>query len=212
MRVLTSIIFAIISLQSLAAEIPDGIYSLVAVRCGTEQQLKQSQQVKFNKVTFNMIQASVPERDSLSRYWWGARIEKNDKILVFHWSQLHEGNATEDERNHAPFYATFTTSGTIRDNYLEDMHLLTNSTEIYYLKRNFNHQTFTPEDITGRLAKSKHVGSYSTRISWKKLKDTDKNHHTLYEFNELDKGFGAPRHLLCGHVENHMSFIVRAIS
>lgn len=154
-----------------------------------------------------MIESSVPERPSLNPYFFTFTMKKTNDNLTWHWSQLHTGNATDDDRNHAPFYSSFTTIGKLKDGMLVDMQLIPESTNIQYLKTPFNNQDFSNEDITGRMAKPKHLGKYSTKTEWSKITDEKFPQQTLYELTELDGGFGAPRHLLCGAVDAKMSYI-----
>lgn len=211
MKYALSLFAFFISLNGIAAKIPDGQYQLVGVLCDDETLVRPSNKLKFKDFSFDMIQAKVPGRSSLAKYWWGLRFEKYANRLIFHWSQLHEGNARSDERNHTPFYASFTTQGRIVGNSIYNMHLLPSSLEIFYLEEHFNGQDFYPEDISGRLAKFKHVGNYSSQFTWKKITSPFNTQGEVYEYDEMDTGFGAPRHLLCGKVDAHMRFLLRAI-
>ena len=187
-----------------ATNLPDGHYILDGVACGDNSYISTSQRVVLNDFDFQMIQANVSGRPSLSHYWWGALLIKQGEQLTIEWRQLHNGNATNDERNHTPFYTQFTTVGVLKSNQLTNMHLLSNTIEINYLIPEFNGQRFSDEDITSRLAKDKHMGAYSTQINVQEI-DPERG---WYLFDEQD-GFGAPRHLLCGAVDAHMSMILQ---
>lgn len=197
--------------NSFAFSLPDGDYQLAAVDCNNSEILRYANPIKYKQFKDQMIQANVPDRDSLSAYYFSYVMHKSNKELTLDWTQLHTGNATNDARNHAPFYVSFTTKGTLQNDNLVNMHLVTSSIHINYLEHEFNGQEFTDEDITGRMAKDKHLGEYSTKTHWGEIKDPQRENKTLVELTELDGGFGAPRHLLCGNVHSKMKFLLTPI-
>lgn len=197
-------------LPTFASILPDGQYVLKGVVCGDNGNIRSSERITLNGFDFHMIQANVEGRPSLAHYWWGALFIKQGKQLTIQWRQLHDGNATNDQRNHTPFFVQFTTTGSLKSNLLNNMHLLPASIDINYLIPEFNHQKFTEEDITSRLAKDKHMGEYSTKITVNKVPHQKTAQGTWYLFDEIERGFGAPRHLLCGAVDAHMSMVLES--
>jgi len=215
MRFLKSVLFLgllLIYTNIFAVTIPNGDYQLVAVRCDDSQTLRYAKLVQYKDFSNLMIQAHVPGRESLNPYYFSYIMHKSNDGLQLNWKQLHTGNSTNDERNHAPFYVSFNTEGSLLDDTLVDMHLNTDSIKIKYLEKEFNGQEFTDADITDRMAKDKHLGAYTTRTNWTSLQDEQFPNTTLFELTEVDGGFGAPRHLLCGAVDAKMNFILSQLN
>ena len=194
-----------------AEKLPDGYYELVAVRCNNNSNLRYAKTVSYKSYHQSMIQAEVQGRPSLSPYFFGMTAQKVAEYWVLYWSQLHTGNATNDERNHQPFYANFISIGRLHTSEIANMALLPESIAIGYLEEDFNNQKFSEQDITGRMAKDKHLGSYTTKVSISAITDPKLPNKMLYEVAELDAGFGAPRHLLCGQVDAKMSYIFSSV-
>jgi len=211
-KLIVVLFLSLTSLGALADELPDGSYQLVAVRCNSSAALRYAAPVTYKQFSESLIQASVPGRPSLDPYYFGFSAQKLGQNLMLFWSQLHTGNATDDDRNHAPFFASFVTIGQIMSSELKNMQLIPDSIDIGYLETKFNDQVFSNEDITGRMAKDKHLGKYSTHINVSRISDHNLPEPELYEMAELDTGFGAPRNLLCGTVDAKMSYILAPVS
>jgi hypothetical protein len=172
---------------------------------GFDQSWKQTEQHKAV-----MLQAKVPGRPSLDPYYFHISIEKTDTSWLMHWGQFHSGNATDDDRNHAPFYTTFKTEGALFENRLTDMSVITDSTSVHFCQHSFNGDHFPDADITSRIAKEIHLKKYSSKVEVSRFVPTDGPYagEQLIEFTELDVGFGAPRHLLCGSKDAKISYFL----
>ncbi|MBB65256.1 MAG: hypothetical protein CMO81_09355 [Waddliaceae bacterium] len=220
-----------------ALTIPDGEYSVVGIRdlktnelrFASDYILSSTSALKIESGTIDkphtgcfkewtendkknvkLIQAKVEGRPSLSAYSFHIEIEKTDNVWRMHWGMLHTGNATDDDRNHTPFYATFDTEGKLTESKVENMALVPNSSSIPFCLTHFNGGLFSAGDITSRLAKDMHLGTYSSSVKVSEFtpEKGPLSGVKLIEFTELEKGFGAPRHLLCGAKDAKLSYLL----
>lgn len=158
-----------------------------------------------------LLQSKVPGRPSLDAYYFDILIEKTGSNWRMDWGQLHTGNATNDDRNHGSFYATFTTEGQLSENILTDMALIPHSASVRFCQHQFNGDTFTDADISSRFAKEIHLKKYTSRVEISEFVPIEGPYagEKLIEFTELDVGFGAPRHLLCGSKSAKIGYILQ---
>ena len=173
------------------------------------------QQTSTNSVI--LVKSKVEGRPNLSAYSFHMQaVREADNTLRMTWGHLHIGVASDNPAyNHAPFYSTFETrdkvTGNEKDLVLEDMAVTPNSLTVHFVQEDFNGGKFTAGDITSRMAKPKHMGPYTSRIRISSAtNDTPfADGGEMLELSELDVGFGAPRHLLCGQVDAKMTYIFK---
>ena len=165
------------------------------------------QQTSSNNVI--LLKSNVEGRPNLSAYSFHMQaVREADNTLRMTWGHLQTGVANDNPvHNHAPFYSTFETRGKVtgneKDLVLEDMAVTPNSLTVHFVQEDFNGGKFSAGDITSRMVKPKHMGPYTSRIRFSPCADD------MLELSELDVGFGAPRHLLCGQVDAKMTYIFK---
>ena len=215
MSYLLLILSVLISFSTMAKviEAPNhGGYQLVGVRCSVDGPLRYAETKQFKSFKPEiMVQAKIPNRSALAAYFLGMRLYPDHGKLMMAWQQLHTGNPTTDARNHTPFFSHFSTVAEVKHGNLVNMHLRERAIYILYLEKEYNGRHFTEADIKDRMLKHKHMGAYSSKVIWTSLTDDKFPDVPLIELRELSKGFGMPRHLLCGSPTAPISYVFRRL-
>ncbi len=222
---------------NLAREIPDGFYEVVGFKSGNDKNIhfgdlaaQNNNLDKLKVLSNNYLLYSRWEDPKTQKYYpysYSIFWEKKGDTLRWHIYMNHTGNA---KTGHPSFRAYFETVGKLSGNHLENMSLVEDSESCLTLQKKAYGKAYDFNDITSRLAKSKHMAAYDKTVKWTETKKTN-GFGTLYEFNEVNTaediatiaaqnakegeavpiGFGSIRHLLVGNIHAQLTYVVQKV-